>query len=255
MSEHTKNKRLFTFTLQKEQEVEKTEESTNDKGEKITVTKKVIEKVPHVFFLKKPTRSLSDEAELYHGSEMAKAVKSGMMTLSQLEKRFVNDGGILSEPERDNYAKLLTSLRDKQIEYHKISLKNAADRTPEENQQFTDLITDLLKIQNDLQAFQLDNEQLFNSTADIRARNKTVLWWVLNISYKEEGGKEIPFFSGNTLEEKLQDYDKISEGNDEFQILVIGRFTYLFTLYYLGKANTEPDFQYFFEQLEKSNVS
>lgn len=43
MSEHTKNKRLYTFTLNKDQEVEKSEESTNEKGEKITVTKKVIE--------------------------------------------------------------------------------------------------------------------------------------------------------------------------------------------------------------------
>jgi hypothetical protein len=254
MSEQTKIKRLYTFTLQKEEEVERNEESVNEAGEKVTVTKKVVEKLPHVFFIKKPTRSLYDEAELFYGSEMAKAIKAGMMTRSQLEKRFSNDGGILSEPERVAYATLLTSLRDKQMEYQKASLKNPSERTPEENKQFTDLLTDLLKIQNNLQTFQLENESLYSSTADVRARNKTIIWWILNVCCQEDSDKEIQFFNGETLEDKLKDYDSIIEGEDEFKTLALNRFIYLYTLYYLNRAQNKEDFDYFLEQLDKPNT-
>ena len=202
MSESSKMKRLYTFTLNKDEEVEKSEKSKNEKNEEITVTKRVIEKISHPFFIKKPTRSLYDEAELFHGSEMRKAVNAGMMTRSQLEKHFINDGGILSNPERESYAKLLTDLREKQITYQKLNLQK--EKTPEETKQVTTLLTDLLNIQNELQKFEYANENLFSATADIRVRNKTVMWWILNTSYKDEGGKEIPFFNCETLEDKFK---------------------------------------------------
>ena len=42
-----------------------------------------------------------------------------------------------------------------------------------------------------LQSYEADKTSLFDQTAETRARNKTVFWWVLNMSYHDgEKGKE-----------------------------------------------------------------
>ena len=59
-------KKLYEFTL-KEKVTNKVEEKSTDKdGNEITITKDKTEEGDRVFFLKKPTRSMYDEAELYY---------------------------------------------------------------------------------------------------------------------------------------------------------------------------------------------
>ena len=57
---------LYTFTINKETEVEKREKSTKD-GKDIETVEKVKETAPVEFLLQKPTRKLFDEAELFYG--------------------------------------------------------------------------------------------------------------------------------------------------------------------------------------------
>ena len=62
-------KELYTFTVEREQEVEKTHTRTNKKsGEKTTVTKKVKEKTPIEVKLKRPSRRELEDAELEYSA-------------------------------------------------------------------------------------------------------------------------------------------------------------------------------------------
>ena len=104
-------KKLYEFTIDKEEEVVEEEVVHEEDGSTTTKSKKVNKKVPYKFFIKKPTHSMMDDASLYYGVELAKAVKAGMLTESMLRKRFEEDGGILSKKEIKDYEELYSELR------------------------------------------------------------------------------------------------------------------------------------------------
>jgi hypothetical protein len=96
-------KRIYEFTVNKEEEVK--EESVEKKKGRyrshyIQGRKK---EVPHKFFLRRPTRAMTDEAELYYGVRLAEGIKAGLLTRALLEKRFENDGGTRSDDENKQY--------------------------------------------------------------------------------------------------------------------------------------------------------
>ena len=90
-------KKLFEFVISKEEVVKETETTKNDKGEEVTTSKEVKKSVDKELFLRKPTRKLFDEAELFYGVELSKGIKAGLLTRALLQKRFSNDGGTLGE--------------------------------------------------------------------------------------------------------------------------------------------------------------
>ena len=94
---------LNEFTIPKEEDVQETETSTNENGEEVSTTKTVKKSVDKTFVVKKPSRALYDEAELFYGVKLAEGIKAGLLTRALLAKRFNNDGGILSDPEKEKF--------------------------------------------------------------------------------------------------------------------------------------------------------
>ena len=114
---------MFEFTIDKEEEeVEEIETSQNEKGEEVKITKKVKKNVPVNLAIRKPTRGLFDEAELFYGVKLSEGIKAGLLTRALLAKRFSNDGGIFSETDKEEYTKLYVSLFDLQHRFQKVSL-------------------------------------------------------------------------------------------------------------------------------------
>ena len=107
---------LNEFTIPKIEEVPESETSTNDKGEEVTTTKTVKKSVDKHYVVKKPSRALYDEAELFYGVKLSEGIKAGLLTRALLAKRFNNDGGILSDPEKEKFSKMYMSLFEKQFE-------------------------------------------------------------------------------------------------------------------------------------------
>ena len=87
-------KKLFDFRIKKTTTETKKESSKNDKGETVTVEKDVETVVSQKVVLRKPNRSLYDEAELFYGVRLSEGIKAGLLTRALLAKRFSNDGGI-----------------------------------------------------------------------------------------------------------------------------------------------------------------
>ena len=67
---------------------------------------------------------------------------------------------------------------------------------------------------------------LFDQTAETRARNKTILWWILHLSYLQEGNDYKPYFGDGSLENRLERYDVYEEEGDEFDEEVIRKLIY-----------------------------
>jgi hypothetical protein len=232
-------KKLYEFTVTKVESVVKKETATNDKGEKVTTEKTVDEKVKHGFFLRKPTRALYDEAELFYGVELSKGIKAGLLTKALLAKRYENDGGSLSDGEIERYGNLYLDFYRRTDDYQRLLMKADEDMSESDKETLSGLELELQDTRSTLTQFEMEQQSLYEQTAEVRARNKTILWWILNISYEEAGN---PYFPGDTFEARLSKYDDLNDDEELFTATVIQRLTYFVSFWFVGRASTQEEF-------------
>lgn len=237
-------KKLYSFEVSKTEQVNETEESTNAEGQKVTVTKTVDKPVAKRFFIKKPTRSLHDEADLFYGVRLSEGIKAGLLTRALLAKRFNNDGGTLSEGEKNEYDTLYYAMYETEMEIQRISVIKEEERTEEDKKKLVECVTKIKDVRRAIHQFEYAHISLFDQTAENRARNKTILWWVLQLAYKiNDAGVEEPFFGDGGFDEKLKVYDLIEETEDNFPLTVIQKFVYFISFWYVGRASKQEDFE------------
>jgi hypothetical protein len=237
-------KELYTFKTIKEEVKDVIETSKNEKDEEIKIVKQ--EKVSNSieFALKKPNRSLFDEAELFYGVKLAESIKAGMLTKTLMLKKYDNDGGIFTKNEVDRIKDLLVLLAESQRELIELEEKNKNLKFSKEdeekslilNQKIDSLKSELVEIEN-------NKNNLFEQTAENRAKNKTMMWWVLNLAYQKVGENFIPFFGEGNYEQKLRKYDELEEGGDEFVKKIMTKFAYFISFWYSGRASKKEDFE------------
>lgn len=237
------NKKIYQFVVNKEEEVDKTEMKTED-GKEITITSKAKENVPHNFFIKKPTRSLFEEAELFYAVRLSEGIKAGLLTRSLLSKRYSNDGGALSDQDKGKYAEFYIKLFEKQNEFQKLSTTDKKDRTPEEKEYFDNLTAEIINLRSEIQDFEIAQASLFDQTAENRARNKTILWWILHLSYMfDKNSKEALLFGDGTFDEKLAIYDNLEDSDDTWLKSIVKKFAFYISFWYMGRASSQEEFE------------
>lgn len=249
----TPDKFLYEFSLDKEEEVEKVESSKNEKGEEIKIIKKEIVKKPVLFRIIKPTRKVFDQAELFYGVKLSEGIKSGLLTRSLLAKRYQNDGGALSEPEKERYATLYVQLFQKETELQRIQIN--LDKLSDEIQKekLSEILNEILEIKKELQEFEFYQSNLFDQTAENRARNQTIMWWVLQASYYQNNKEFLPIFGVGSFEDRLNKYDEIEDGSDSFMKNAVKKFAYFISLWYVGRIVNKEDFEFFDKNYERSS--
>ena len=237
-------KTMFEFDIYHEKEIEKVEVSTNEKGEEVKVTSKVKTTVPVKLGIKKPTRSLFDEAELFYGVRLSEGIKAGLLTRALLAKRFNNDGGVLSDEEQKEYNELYLEFFNLQSEFQKLSIKEESIRNDEEKENIKAVIVKMNDARERLQKYEMAQANLFEQTAENRARNKTIMWWVLQLSLIQGDDKKLKeLFQDGTYEDKLKRYDEIEESESDVEKIAIQKLLYLISFWYIGRAASQDEFE------------
>ena len=249
-------KRLFQFTLQQKEKVKVEEKSTDKNGAEITTTKEVDQDVDRYIILKKPNRRLFDDAELFYGVCLSEGIKAGLLTRALLSKRFSNDGGVMSDSDKEEYADLYIEMFQNQTDIERLSSISVNKRTEEEKAELIKLTKESGVLKRNIQDFEMAQASLFEQTAENRARNKTILWWVLNMAHFTDEGGENPeaIFIGDTHEQKLQSYDSIEESEDPFHEELLKKLIYYVSYWYVGSAQTEEEFKKLLGELEASGL-
>ena len=242
-------KKLYEFTLTQTVFVEEEEKSKDSEGNEVTVKKTIEKDKPRAFFLKKPTRAMFDEAELYFGVKLSEGIKAGMLTRAMLAKRFDNDGGVLSEADQKQYSGLYFTMFELQNEVTRLQVIPKEEKTEEEVDQYGAAVRALIGCRAKIQDFESAQASFFDQTAENRARTKTIMWWVLNLSHEiSDNGEEFSFFGDGTSEDKLAVYDALEEDSDDYTDEVLRTFSYYVSYWYVGRASTQEEF----EQLSRS---
>ena len=235
-------KTIYEFAINKEGIVKETEESVNEEGQKVTVTKDVVKPVPHKYFIKKPTRAFFDEAELFYGVKLSEGVKAGLLTRTLLNKRYIDDGGILGNKGKNAEADAYKDLYESQGELQRLEVLPEGERPDYFEAKKNELESKITVIKNSLTELEVQKESLFDNTAETRARNKVITWWILFLSYYEKNGEKQPFFGEGDYEARMNKYDEIFESEDPHLVKTANAFIYFISFWYVGRANSKEDF-------------
>jgi hypothetical protein len=97
---------------------------------------------------------------------------------------------------------------------------------------------------------------LFNHTADSKAQNKVLLWYLVHLSYyqKQEDDEIIPFFNGETSEDKIDEYYELDESGDEIFDLAKDKIATMLSFWYFSTNASKEDFETLEKDIEEGNV-
>jgi hypothetical protein len=211
-----------------------------------------------VFGIAKPSRRQKEDGEVFFAAQTSKFVKAGILPKAAWSTVISNGGGSISDQEREVYGNLLISLRDKSFELQKLLVKKESNLDDAEAEKKIDELTiELSDIKNELQAFENSQASIFENTAEAKARNKTIMWWVCKLAKQVKNGVAEDILKGSDYDEKLDYYDSLEddEEKNESILYVLRRLTYLITLWFLGRISTEKDFEIYDKDFASSQSS
>lgn len=260
---------LYSFSIDLEEEVEKevikeVEKKNEETGEMETVEKTVIKKstvkTPVRFHIKKPTRTQIEDGDMFYSIWLNKFIKMGLLTRAMLAKKQVDVGGTLNEDDKMNYAKLYLKLFEKQQVVMRYSAKDKEDLTDGEVERLQKSVSELAVIRKELSDFEAAQASIFDHTADVKARNKTITWFVLHLSgySKGEGEKEGDLeegmlFPGTEYEEKYRAYQEADENQEPLFTRSIDRLSTIATIWYMSGIQDQDEFETVLKQINEES--
>jgi hypothetical protein len=252
-------KELYSFSIEVEREVEKTDtkkQKNKESGEmeEISVTKTVKEMVPVKIIIKEPNRRDVEEADMEYSIELSKCIKKGVLTKAMLAKKYSDTGGLLSEEDAQLLTRKYTQLAEQQSKYTRLEAKTKKNK--KEQDKVDGLLSDLAELRREIVDLETAYSSVFNHTADTKAQNKVILWYLVNLSYYQENEDDDinSFFIGEALEDKIDEYYKIDEeGHDLFDVAKHKLMSFI-SFWYFSSGASKEDFDSLNKDIEEGNV-
>ena len=235
---------LYEFDVIRNITEEYEEKSKNDKGEEVTIKKTRREKKPSKFVIRKPNRRLYEDGELFYAVKLGEGVKAGLLTKAFIVKKFQNSTDEGDENrERQEYAELYYKLLRYQEELEKLRLNLENEDEDYRAKKAAECVANIQSTQAKIQEYELAQNNLFDQTAEKRAQNQTIMWWVLHSAYSlDEKGDYEPIFGEGDYDNRIAEYDRIEEKDDPFWTEVVKKYAYFVTFWYLNGVNTQEQF-------------
>jgi hypothetical protein len=229
---------LYETTVKRQVE-EKVTEPKQENGQQVEITRTVKKSKAVKIAILKPMRRLYEGADIFYAKQIADFIKAGLLPYSLVAKRYANDGGALSEPEKNKLKALKEEVAELEAKF--FGLIEKEEHTDERNK----LLTQINNINGEITNIQNAYADIFDNTAEIKARNKSIEWWALHLSYIDEDGQGYkPIFGDGTYEEKLIKYDEISEQENPFFEECIRKLSYLISFWFAARsALSKIDFE------------
>ncbi len=248
-------KELYSFTIDEEKEVEKSHTRKNKKtGEETKVTKKVKEQIPIQVRLKRPSRRELEDAELEYSVEMSRCIKRGILTKAMLYKKYSDTGGVWSEEDAKDYGKLYREIFDIQNEYAR--METVDKKTEKQKKKLGELKDTLAETRRKIVEAESTMQSLFDHTADIKAQNRLLLWYTLMLTHiqGEDDEEPVPYFKGETFEERIEDYYIKEDELTDFYSAAVEKITTILAFWFFNQASTPDEFNKLIEDMEKGDL-
>lgn len=238
------NKELYRFKIFEEKEVVKEESKIDEStGEETVIKKKVTEKVPVEIVLRKPTRRQVEDADLEFSVEMSKCIKKGILTKAMLAKKYSDIGGAMSEVESQKLVDLYQKSFELQNENARLDL--ISEKSEEMVERILKISTEIEECRSEIIEIESSYRALFEHTADNKAQNKVLLWYIINLTNikRELDVDPKPYFRGKDFEEKLSDFYEKEEKSEDFHVRLIKKLSTFVAFWFFNQASTKEEFE------------
>ena len=233
---------LCEFEVGKLVDVKKTKKGKDDKGEEIEISKTLKKNKPVTFKLQKPTRRQFEDGELYYAVKLSEGIKAGLLTTAQVAKRYENDGGVYTDAEKSRLRELRNDITELQSEYFKL---DGDDKEVETSK--IRILSQINDSRNEISDIENVHQYIYDQTAEVKARNKTILWWILHLSHKQDETNRNRFLEmfgkSEDLEDRLDVYDKVEEDGGAFEQESLKKLAYYVSYWYVSKNVSADDFK------------
>tara|TARA_R110001606_G_scaffold168625_1_gene313259 strand:- start:304 stop:1065 length:762 start_codon:yes stop_codon:yes gene_type:complete len=236
---------IYEFTLKKKIKKQVETKRKGKDGEEETVLSNRTVSVPVKFFVKKPTRRMADEAEVFYSIQLSKAIKMGIVTKAMLIKKYADNGGALSEDESKLLLKSLKNLNDLENEYKLCSVK----KTKESKERSEELELEIVVLKRELQELESSLQSVYQHTADSKAEKEVLLWYAIQLArFSEEEKEEKVFFKGMDFEEQLEDLYEKYEDEESFESEATSNICRVVGYWFYNQSAEKKDIEAFIEQ-------
>ena len=241
-------KELVRFTVdKKEKQQVETKRPNKETGEEEIVLKTKTVTTPVEFVFKSPTRRQREDAEMFYSIELSKAVKSGILTKAMLIKKYADTGGALTEEESKEIAKKIQKSNDISNEIQLL----VSEGEKKNKDKIEELNSELIKLRKEMIDLETALQGVYQYTADAKAERSLLMWYIINLFKKIEDGKEVDIFKGVDYEEKLEDFYKHDESEDEFENKLVQKLTRAVSYWmYASNAEDSKSFKEFIDKDE-----
>lgn len=241
-----KNIYRFKVSKQEKKQVE-VERENKETGEKETVLQNKTVKTPIQFLVKKPSRKMTDDAEVHYAVELSKAIKQGIVTKAMLTKKYADNGGALSEDESKEMLRAVKKSQDLNNEYQMLESSGGNKERQEEIEK------ELLEIRQEMIDLENAVQSVYQHTADARAERSLIMWYVTQLTkYLDESGEELDFFEGIDSDDKIEDFYNKDESDSDFDQEVLDKSMKAISYWFYTKSTDEKEIEKFVNQKDES---
>lgn len=208
-------KELYSFKVETDIVVETPYTKKTKNGEK-EYTKKTKKKVDNKVIVYKPTISDIEKAEFFFGQKYNEYINAGFLTKGMLE-------GMMTKNSTDLVDDQLKEALLQNIDASKVIEFYGGSKTLTEDQKNKLREAEEKKAEAEavIVRFEATLRDQYSQTADVKAENKMIEWFIFNFSYYEEevdGKKEVfPIFGGINFDQKRDFFLEVSEEKDEIE--------------------------------------
>lgn len=211
-------KELYSFDVKREVEKEVPHVRKTKNGP-VETTKKVKSSIKTRVVVAKPSVADVEDAEFFYGQKYNEFINAGFLTKAMLAKKMGDLGGMTSKRTEDIIGELVVENSDaaRVIEF----FGEAKELSEEQKKQLEDAKVAFASTQTQIRDYETSLRGQFSQTADSKAEQKLIEWFILNFTFFEESlkgddKKELfPFFKGENYVEKRSYLLKLQEKDDD----------------------------------------
>lgn len=222
----------FLYETKIKRQIEEVVVDKKVEGDTTTQTKRTVTKVKEVkVAILKPDRKLFKGAELFYAKTLSEYLKSGLLPYSLVAKRYANDGGPLTEREKER----LRELREQARELEKDFFGTQGDDEIAQERK-NELLVQINATNAEISTIQNAYSDIFDSTAEMKSRNDTIEWWSLFLIYWDEDGKGYkPLFGDGQYDARVESLEEYEDKAEPFFVELIKRLSYLISFWFTAR--------------------
>lgn len=211
-------KELYSFPIKRKVKQKIAIQKENAKGEIVESTKTKTKTISYKVIFAKPSYAEVENAEFFYGQQYNDLINAGYLTRYLLNKK-IEESGSSSKSSNDFINKAFVDNMEaaKVIEFY----EGQKDLDEEQNKKLEEAKEAFVETQQTIADFEEFHRIQYNQTAEAKAEQKLIEWFIFNFSYYEESIKDtteiFPLFLGDDFQEKRNHYLQLCEDEDDLE--------------------------------------